>query len=82
MTPLKSETLPKQEVPKSYFQLKGVNLSSRGNRNNHRRCSVKKGVLENFTNFTGKLLCWSLFLIKLQVCVVPQEVFMKAYEGL
>ena len=23
-------------------------------------------VLENFTNFTGKRLCWSLFLIKLQ----------------
>ena len=27
---------------------------------------VKKGVLENFANFTGKHLCWSLFLIKLQ----------------
>ena len=27
----------------------------------------KKGVLKNFANFTGKHLCWSLFLIKLQV---------------
>ena len=36
------------------------------NRSNHRRCSVKKGVLEKFTNFTGKHLCWSHFLIKLQ----------------
>ena len=26
----------------------------------------KKGVLKNFANFTGKYLCWSLFLIKLQ----------------
>ena len=26
----------------------------------------KKGVLKNFANFTGKHLCWSLFLIKLQ----------------
>ena len=30
------------------------------------RCSVRKGVLTNFANFTGKHLCQSLFLIKLQ----------------
>ena len=31
------------------------------------RCSEKKvGVLENFAKFTGKHLCQSLFLIKLQ----------------
>ena len=35
-------------------------------RSSHWRCSVKKGVLKNFVNFTGKHLCWSLFLIKLQ----------------
>ena len=28
-------------------------------------CSVKKGILKNFVNFTGKHLCLSLFLIKL-----------------
>ena len=28
----------------------------------------KIGVRKNFTNFTGKHLCWSLFLIKLQAC--------------
>ena len=28
--------------------------------------SVKKGALKNFVNFSGKHLCWSLFLIKLQ----------------
>ena len=27
----------------------------------HRRCSIKKGVLKNFAEFTGKRLCWSLF---------------------
>ena len=32
-------------------------------RSSHRRCSVKKGVLKNFVNFTGKHLCWCLFLI-------------------
>ena len=32
----------------------------------HRSCSVKRGVLKNFENFTWKYLCWSLFLIKLQ----------------
>ena len=26
----------------------------------------KKGILKNFANFTGKQLCWSLILIKLQ----------------
>ena len=30
-----------------------------------RRCS-KLGILKNFGNFTGKHLCWSLFLIKFQ----------------
>ena len=36
-------------------------------RNNHWRCSVKKAVLKNFSNFTGKHLFWSLFLIKLHL---------------
>ena len=35
-------------------------------RSSHWRCSVK-GVLKNLRNFTGKHLCWSLFLIKFQV---------------
>ena len=29
-------------------------------------CSVKKAVLKSFAIFTGKHLCWSHFLIKLQ----------------
>ena len=28
------------------------------------RCTVEKGVLKNFTNLTGKHLCWSLFFNK------------------
>ena len=32
-----------------------------------RRCSPKIGVLKTFPILTGKHLCWSLFLIKLQV---------------
>ena len=32
----------------------------------HWRFSVRKGVLRNFAKFLGKLLCQSLFLIKLQ----------------
>ena len=36
-------------------------------RSSHWRCSVKKEVLNNFGNFTGKPLYWSLFLIKLQL---------------
>ena len=30
-------------------------------RRSHRRCSVEKGTLKNFENFTGKHLCWTLF---------------------
>ena len=35
-------------------------------RSSHRRCSIEKAVLKNFTIFTGKHLCWSIILIKLQ----------------
>ena len=33
-------------------------------RGSHRRCSVRKGVPRNFTKFTGKHLCQSLFYNK------------------
>ena len=36
-------------------------------RSGHRRCSVKKSVLKNFANFTGKHQCCSFFLIKLLI---------------
>ena len=36
-------------------------------RSSHRRCSVKTGVFKNLQKFTGKHLCYSLFLIRLQV---------------
>ena len=32
----------------------------------YRNCSVKKGILINLSNLTGKQLYYSLFLIKLQ----------------
>ena len=35
-------------------------------RSSHRRCFIEKDALKNFTKFTGKHLCQSLFLIKLQ----------------
>ena len=33
-------------------------------RSSHQRCSVRKAVLRNFTKFTGKHLCQSLFFNK------------------
>ena len=42
-----------------YHDLHGLR-STRG------RFPINKGVLKNFAMFTGKHLCWSLFLIKLQ----------------
>ena len=41
-------------------------------RSSHRRCSIKS-VLKNFANFTGKHLCWSLFLLKLQAYTYFEE---------
>ena len=35
-------------------------------KSSHRRCTIKKDV-KNFASFTGKHLCWSLFLTKLLV---------------
>ena len=35
-------------------------------RNNHQRCSVRKGVLKNFEKFTGKHLCQSLHFNKIE----------------
>ena len=32
----------------------------------HQRCSIKKAILKNFAIFTGKHLCWGLFIINLQ----------------
>ena len=37
-----------------------------GCRSSHQSCSVEKGLLKSFANFTEKHLCWSFFLIKLQ----------------
>ena len=46
------------------------NILSSVLRSSHRRCSVKKGVLRNFTKLTGKHLCQSLFFNKVvgQAC--------------
>ena len=34
-------------------------------RSSHQNCAVKKDVLKNFANFTGKHLCWGLFSLQL-----------------
>ena len=41
-------------------------MQRRNYKSSHRRCYIKKAVLKNFAIFTGKRLCWGLFLIKLQ----------------
>ena len=44
-------------------------------RSTHRRCSRKKGFLKNFANLTGRHLCWSHFLIKLQALRLQHRCF-------
>ena len=41
----------------------GYTETANGYRNRQRRCSIKKGVHKKFAIFTGKHMCWSLFLI-------------------
>ena len=41
-----------------------VYLLSETSRSSHQRCSIKKGVVRNFSKFTGKHLCHSLFFNK------------------
>ena len=61
-------------VPDLYgfeFSIEGAERKRRTEDSSHIRSSgpqmfFKLGVLKNFANFTGKHLCWSLFLIKLQ----------------
>ena len=42
----------------------GFSKTTNTTRSSHQRCSLKKGVLRNFTKFTGKHLCQSLFFNK------------------
>ena len=47
----------------------------------YQRCSIKKAVLKNSAIFTGKHLCWSLFLITLQTLgLQPNLYFATASE--
>ena len=39
---------------------------SSGKGQSHRKYSMKKAALKNFTTITGKLLSWSSFLIQLR----------------
>ena len=43
-----------------------VDETKKVDKSNHSQMFFKIGALKNFAIFTGKCLCWSLFLIKLQ----------------
>ena len=46
------------------LKLRQISINRKRTRSSHRRCSVRKGVLRNFTKFTGKRLCQCLFFSK------------------
>ena len=48
-------------------------------RRSRREVFCKKGVLENFTKFTGKHLCWSLFFNKV-AGVRPESILKKRLQ--
>ena len=47
-----------------YLKLMNINIHLLKDRSSHQRCSIQKGALRNFTKFTGKHLCQSLFFNK------------------
>ena len=61
----------------------------RTERSSHRRFSVKKGVLRNFTKFTGKHLCQSVFFNKRETlaqvfscefCEISKNIFFREHH--
>ena len=46
------------------FCKKGVNQCTMPFRSSHRKCSLRKGILRNFSKFTGKHLCQDHFFNK------------------
>ena len=48
----------------SQVELEILRNSSTIFRSSHQRCSIKKAILKHFVIFTGKYLCWGLFLNK------------------
>ena len=49
------------QLLKLYMSQTKISINSRSS---HQRCSIEKAVLRNFSIFSGKHLCWSLFLIQ------------------
>ena len=54
--------------PVIQFYFRPVCIQNTCRHRSSHRCSVRKGVLRNFTKFTRKHLCQGHFLIKLQAC--------------
>ena len=51
----------KKDLFQNFFLYKKSTKINLLYRSSHQRCSLKKVFLKNFTKFTGKHLCWSLF---------------------
>ena len=60
-----SKSKPSNITSFNFYLLEQTNI-----RSSRPEMFCKKGVLKNFTKFTGKYLRWSLFLIKLQAVAV------------
>ena len=62
-----SENLWFSDVFSGYERASGMKwVKKETSRSSHLEVFCEKGVLNNFAIFTGKHLCWSLFLMKLQ----------------
>ena len=54
------------QCKKTTYRKQFIIVFLKRDRNSRSQMYFKIGVFKNFANFTGKHLCWSLFLIKLQ----------------
>ena len=59
--------LYQRHFPVNFAKLFKTTVFQKTNRSSRSQMFFKIGLLENFANFRGKDLCWSLFLIKLLV---------------
>ena len=73
----------RKEVNNFHYEksFENMTLNKMISRSSHQRCPMKKTARKNFTIFTGKYLCRSLFLIKLQLSLLHSCTQLRLYPG-
>ena len=62
------------------WKLNGKPFPKARGRSSHQRCSMRKGVLRNLTEFTGKHFCQRLFFNKVAVHFIKKEPLVQVFS--